>query len=161
MFTWAFSNSSVRVQVFMPGHWFLLQFLLQRLTSLWSSDELRFPVFACLFNLGGSSLPCVLLFLLDPCRVGDFFSLLSFSLVRIKWWLPSSLYVETEIFIFFWNTEKRVSVIHFEAKYVCLQWSRWKLMFYKKWKLYMKYWVRVEYGSFLYEHLASIKVKKM
>ena len=45
-----------------------------------------------------------------------FFSLFSFLLVRIKWWLSSSLHSEQETFDFFFIGEKRVLVTYFLGK---------------------------------------------
>lgn len=58
---WSFTDSSCATQVFLPHLW---------VSPPINHDSLHSPV--CLYNLGGSGLPCVLSSLIDPRRSVDF-----------------------------------------------------------------------------------------
>lgn len=91
----ACSSSSITVQVFLPGHWFPQQFLLMSLCS----SRSWLPVFTCLsFQFWGQQFaPCPQLSY-GSWKSIELFNLLSFLLVRLECWLPSSLPAELEIF---------------------------------------------------------------
>lgn len=66
LITLSFSNLSITVQVFLPWHWFPKWF------PVCVFIKSKSPVFTCLSNLGGSSLPYVLPSPSDTRRVAEF-----------------------------------------------------------------------------------------